>query len=112
MKRSSIRSQVWIVTALLTTLAPRFARADGGIIRLRGVQGPFSVTVFTAPEAASGGLADISLPPQTRNTGGGGLGGRGSLTLYSPSRAAGELLEPLFGPPPASASSRLAGYPP
>src|SRR5437016_9430876 len=34
MKRSSIRFQVWTVTALLTMLASHLARADGGIIRL------------------------------------------------------------------------------
>src|SRR6266446_2168991 len=103
MKRSSIRSQVWIVTALLTMLAPRFARADGGIIRLRGVQGPFSVTVFTAPEAASGGLADISILLQSRNTGEVVLDAGVSLTLYPPARAAMKLSDPLCGPPSASA---------
>ena len=50
MKRSNIRFHVWIVTALLATLAPRFARGDGGSIRLRQAQGPFSVTVFSPPK--------------------------------------------------------------
>src|SRR5260370_22515970 len=101
MKRSSIRSQVWIVTALLTTLAPRFARADGGIIRLRGVQGPFSVTVFTAPEAASGGLAYISNLLPSPNTGGVGLDARGNLTLFPPPPPAVTISDAPCGPPSA-----------
>lgn len=48
---------------------PRLAKGDGGVIRLRETQGPFSVTVFTSPEAAAGGLADLSVLVQGSESG-------------------------------------------
>jgi hypothetical protein len=66
MKRSRTSIQVWIVTAAFTMLAPRLARGDGGIVQLRENKGPFSVTVFVAPEAALGEFADVSVLVQGR----------------------------------------------
>jgi hypothetical protein len=99
MKRSSIRAQIWIITALLTALAPRFARGDGGIIRLRQVQGPFSVTVFTSPEASRVGLADVSVLVQWWETGEVVLDADVGLTLNPPKGAATKQLDPLCGLP-------------
>jgi hypothetical protein len=99
MKRSSIRFQIWIITALLTALAPRFARGDGGIIRLRQVQGPFSVTVFTSPEASRVGLADVSVLVQRRETGAVVLDADVGLTLNPPKDAAMKQSGPLCGLP-------------
>src|SRR5262245_50135503 len=63
-----MRFYSWIVTVSLTMSAPRLAKGDGGIIRLRDAQGPFSVTVFSSPESVSGGLADVSALIQERET--------------------------------------------
>jgi hypothetical protein len=85
--------------------APRLARGDGGIIRLRETQGPFSVTVFSSPEAAAGGLADVSVLIQGRESSKVILDADVSLTL-SPS--AGQIMkqsDPLCGP--STAAMRL-----
>jgi hypothetical protein len=99
MKRSGIRFQIWMITALLTALAPRFARGDGGIIRLRQVQGPFSVTVFTSPEASRVGLADVSVLVQRRETGAMVLDADVGLTLDPPKGATMNQSGPLCGLP-------------
>src|SRR5215510_553694 len=69
MKETGLRFQVCITTTLLLLFVPRIAKGDGGIIRLREVQGPFSITVFSSPEAASGGLTDVSALIQERESG-------------------------------------------
>jgi len=66
MKRSRNCIQVWIVAAVFTMLAPRLARGDGGTVQLHEAKGPFSVTVFVAPEAARGGPSDVSVLVQRR----------------------------------------------
>src|ERR1043166_7110358 len=69
MKETGLRFQVCIATTLLVLFVPRFAKGDGGIIRLREVQGPFSITVFSSPEVVSGGLTDVSALIQERESG-------------------------------------------
>ena len=69
MKETGLRGRVCIATALLVLFVPGFAKGDGGIIRLRDVQGPFSITVFSSPEAASGGITDVSALIQERESG-------------------------------------------
>jgi hypothetical protein len=69
MKETGLHFQVCIATALLVLLVPRLAKGDGGIIRLREVQGPFSITVFSSPEAASGELTDVSAMIQESESG-------------------------------------------
>jgi hypothetical protein len=69
MKKTGFRFQVCIATTLLVLLFPRIAKGDGGIIRLQEVQGPFSITVFSSPETASGGLTDVSALIQERESG-------------------------------------------
>ena len=66
---SRIHFHAAMVMASLMMSAPRNARGDGGIIRLRGTQGPFSVTVFSSPEVTAGGLADVSVLIQRRESG-------------------------------------------
>jgi hypothetical protein len=58
---ASFRLTICIATTLLVLSVPRNAKADGGIIRLREVLGPFSITLFSSPEADSGGLTDVSV---------------------------------------------------
>src|SRR5262249_40289495 len=69
MKETGLRLQVCIATTLLVLFVPRFAKGDGGIIRLRETHGPFSITVFSSPEASSGGLTDVSALIQERESG-------------------------------------------
>jgi len=102
MKRSSIRFHIWLVTALLTALAPTLARGDGGIIRLRQVQGPFSVTVFTSAEASRGGLADVSVLIQRRETGAVVLDADVNLTLNPPNGFIVMRWDPFCGLPPTT----------
>jgi hypothetical protein len=83
-----MRFYSWIVTVSLTMSAPRLAKGDGGIIRLREAQGPFSVTVFSSPESASGGLADVSALIQERETGKVVLDADVSFTLSPPDGSA------------------------
>jgi len=63
---------------------PRLAKGDGGVIRLRETQGPFSVTVFTSPEAAAGGLADLSVLVQGSESGKVVLDADVTFTLSAP----------------------------
>lgn len=83
-----MRFYSWIVTVSLTMSAPRLAKGDGGIIRLREAQGPFSVTVFSSPESVSGGLADVSALIQERETGKVVLDADVSFTLSPPDGSA------------------------
>ena len=69
MKETGLHFQVCIATTVLVLLLPRIAKGDGGIIRLREVQGAFSITVFSSPEAASGGLTDVSALIQESESG-------------------------------------------
>jgi len=97
-----MRFHFWIVTASLIMSAPLLARGDGGIIRLRETQGPFSVTVFSSPEAAAGGLADVSALIQERRTGNVVLDADVSFTLSPPDGLATKQLAGLCGLPTAA----------
>ena len=69
MKRTRIHFQICIAIALVASFVSPYAKGDGGIIRLRGTQGPFSVTVFSSPEAVPGGLTDLSVLVQRSESG-------------------------------------------
>jgi len=97
-----MRFHLWIVTASLAMFAPRLARGDGGIIRLRETQGPFSVTVFSPPEAAAGGLADVSALIQERRTGNVVLDADVSFALSPPDGLVMKQLGGLCGLPTAA----------
>ncbi len=107
MKPLSTRLQIWIVTAFVTTLAPGFARGDGGIIQLREVKGPYSVTVFTSPEADRAGLIDVSVLIQWQKTGEVVLDADVSLTLQPPNHGTIKQSDPLCSLPSASAAFGL-----
>jgi len=106
MKRSSISIQIWAL-AFFHMLAPRFARGDGGIVQLREVRGPFSVTVFASPEAACGVVADISVLVQRPENGEVVLDANVSLALDPPKGLVLNRSEPLCGPPSAAAAFQL-----
>src|SRR5262245_3400930 len=69
MQPVALNFRVCIATILLVLSVPRYAKGDGGIIRLREAYGPFSITVFSSPEASSGGLTDVSALIQERESG-------------------------------------------
>jgi hypothetical protein len=76
---------------------PNLALGDGGIVQLHETRGPFSVTVFVSPEAAAGGLTDVSVLVQWGRNGEVVLDADVKLTLAPPeSRTLGEA-EPLCG---------------
>ena len=56
-----------VAAALLACAAA--VLGDGGRVRLRGDAGPFTVTIFTAPEPLAAGPADVSVLVQDRATG-------------------------------------------
>ena len=64
-----MRIHPWIVAAVLITAAPRPAKGDGGVIRLRQTQGPFSVTVFSPAEVIEWQATDVSMLIQEAATG-------------------------------------------
>jgi hypothetical protein len=107
MKRSRVNMQVWVVTALFTMLAPRLARGDGGIVLLHETQGTFSVTVFVSPEAASGGLTDVSVLVQSRKNGEVVLDADVSLAVDAPNGVAMDSADPVCSPAPDSAALQL-----
>jgi hypothetical protein len=61
-----MRKWTW---AAIAFLAAGSAAADGGRVRLTQNAGPFTVTVFTAPEPLTSGPADISVLVQDRGDG-------------------------------------------
>jgi len=99
MKRTGLGVQVCIATTLFCLFLPRFAKADGGIIRLQEVQGPFSLTVFSSPEAASGGLTDVSALIQERESGKVILDADVRLALSAPDSSALNQLDEFCGVP-------------
>ena len=84
MKRTSLRIQIWSVTALCLMLTPRIARGDGGIVQLRQTRGPFSVTVLVSTETVSGGLTDVSVLVQSQKNGDVVLDAEVTLSLIPP----------------------------
>ena len=102
MKRTSIRVQICIATASLILFGPRDTKGDGGVIRLRGTQGPFSVTLFSSPDVVAGGLADVSVLIQGRESGQVVLDAEVSLTLSPPDGLAMKQSGGLCGLPTAA----------
>jgi hypothetical protein len=98
MKRASINTQLWILTALAMMLVPRVARGDGGIVHLRETRGPFSVTVFVSPEVVSGGLTDVSVLVQSQKNGDVVLDADVNLSLIPPEGVAMNESDPFCGP--------------
>ncbi len=99
MNRTSVHLQICIATALVASFVSPDAKGDGGIIRLQQTQGPFSVTVFSSPEAAAGGLADLSVLIQGRESGKVILDADVSLTLSPPAGQIVKQSDPFCGPP-------------
>jgi hypothetical protein len=99
MKETGLHFQVCVATTLLVLLVPRIANGDGGIIRLREVQGPFSITVFSSPEAASGGLTDVSALIQESESGKVILDADVRLALILPDGSAPNQSDALCGVP-------------
>jgi hypothetical protein len=54
---------------LALILSPLEARADGLVVRTKQTQGPFIVTIFTAPDASSDLPTDVTVMIQRRDSG-------------------------------------------
>jgi len=107
MNRAHISMRAWLgVMALLTMLAPRLARGDGGVVQLHQAQGPFLVTVFVSPEAVRGAPVDLSVLVQWRTNGEVVLDADVSLAVDPPDSLAMARSEPL-----CAASSAPTAFP-
>ncbi len=86
------RSSALGLVALLCAAA---AAADGGRVRVHQDSGPFTVTVFTAPEPLTAGPVEVSVLVQER----------GSGAVLRDARVEIELRGPAIGPPRIFAAS-------
>jgi hypothetical protein len=101
MKRQSLGFQVCMAITLFALFVPCYAKGDGGIIRLRETEGPFSVTLFSSPEVVAGGLADVSALIQEKDTGKAVLDAVVSFTLSPPAGSALNQSDEFCGSPKA-----------
>jgi len=69
MQRWRVSIQAGVAVAFLAALTPQLAKGDGGVMLLHETRGPFLVTVFVSPEAARGGLTDLSVLVQSTTSG-------------------------------------------
>ncbi len=58
-----------VLITLILLLSPTSLRADGGIVRLRETQGPFTVTLFSPSEVATRIPTDLTIMVQNPKTG-------------------------------------------
>jgi len=96
-----------LIVAFFTMLAPRVARADGGIVQLREAQGPFLVTVFVSPQAVEGGVTDVSVLVQERKSGDVVLDADVNLAVAPPPDVSNKESDPLCGLSSTAVASRL-----
>lgn len=82
------------------------ARADGGIMRAREVQGPFVVTIFTASEPQQDNPVDVSVMVQERDSHDAVLDATVKLMFTPPAGAFAEPIEQTCG------TSGMAGLDP
>jgi hypothetical protein len=108
MQRLRVITHARVAVALLSALTPQLAKGDGGVVLLHEAKGPFSVTVFVAPEVARGGLTDLSVLVQSRTNGDVVLDAAVGLSIERPRNlVATDGSEPLCGASPASLVSPL-----
>jgi hypothetical protein len=97
-----------MVTALLTALATRVSKGDGGVVLLREARDPFLVTAFVSPEGLNGGLADVSVLVQWRKNGEVVLDANVSLAVEPPNGIAVDRAEQFCGLSPAASAFQLS----
>jgi len=103
MKRSITIIGAYTFAAMFTLVATRLVKADGGTVLLNEARGPFSVTVFVAPDAAPDGLTDVSVLVQWRTNGQVVLDAKVSLALDPPIGSTMSQSDPVCGLPSAAA---------
>ena len=69
MQQWRVSIQAGVAVAFLAALTPQLAKGDGGVMLLHESRGAFLVTVFVSPEAARGGLTDLSVLVQSSTSG-------------------------------------------
>lgn len=110
MKNRGANVQVLTLATFFAVLCPMIAGADGGIVRLHAVQGPFLVTLFVPLEIARDAPADISVLVQQRTNGETILDAEVGFTLIPP--AGSRRQEDLFcGMPSAAAAPGITELP-
>lgn len=109
MQRSRVSSRTWVAVALLAVFTPQLSKGDGGVVLLHETKGPFSVTVFLAPEVIRGGFTDISVLVQSRTNGDVVLDADVRLTIEPPQDLVARVgAESICGTSPASVLSPSA----
>jgi hypothetical protein len=84
---------------LLFELASGNACADGGVVRFRGVRGPFVVTIFTTPAPTPDSASDVSLLVQRKDSNDPILDATVDLLFTPPPLSAGRPIGQLCGLP-------------
>jgi hypothetical protein len=87
----------YIMSLLVLALSSDDVRADGGIMRVREVQGPFVVTIFTASELLQDGPVDVSVMVQERNSNDAILDANVNLIFTPPAVSMAEPIEQICG---------------
>jgi hypothetical protein len=82
---------------LLLGLSLVNARGDGGVIRLRELQGPFVVTIFTAAESLQDTPVDVSVMVQGRDSSDAILDAKVILVFTPPAASIAEPIEQICG---------------
>ena len=82
---------------LLFGLSSVNARADGGVIRLREIQGPFVVTIFTSSEPLQDSPVDVSVMVQGRDSSDAILDASVNLIFTPPAASIAEPIEQICG---------------
>ena len=80
-----------LLGAALAVLCASAATADDGRVRLHRDAGPFTVTVFTAPEPLTAGPADVSVLVQDRVSGEALFDARVEIELHPPGAVRGRI---------------------
>ena len=106
MQRWRLSTQAGAVVALLAALTPQPAKGDGGVMLLHEARGAFLVTVFVSPEAARGGLTDLSVLVQSSTSGDVLLDGDVGLAVDPPKGLASAPSEEFCGASSAPAVSQ------
>jgi hypothetical protein len=97
MKPVRVISRSRIALALFAATISQCANGDGGIVLLHEAHGPFSVTVFVAPELIRSGLTDVSVLVQSRTNGEVVLDAAVSLAVEPPRGVATAGADPVCG---------------
>ena len=87
----------YVVCLLALGLSTSQVRADGGIMRVREAQGPFIITVFSAPELQQDSPVDVSVMVQERDSSDAILDANVKLMFTAPASSTAEPIDEMCG---------------